>query len=93
MTLSIFIIAVLAVWRVSIIITADEGPFGMFEAIRGRIDPNQTSWLGRGVRCVGCVSVWVSLLAALILHSSLIEWFGLAGGALLVHRIVMKWVA
>ena len=85
-----FVIATLAIWRVSIVITADEGPFGMFEAMRSKIDPNQSTWLGRGLRCVGCVSVWVSLAAALLLQASALEWLGLAGGALAVHRIAMR---
>ncbi len=85
-----FAITVLAVWRVSLLITADEGPFSVLETLRSKIDPNQATWLGRGVRCVGCVSFWVSLAAALLLRASALEWLGMAGGALLVHRIAMR---
>jgi len=69
-------------------IALEEGPFGMIAAIRERIDPNQTSWLGRGVRCVACVSFWLSLLAALMIQASVLEWLGIAGGVLVIHRAV-----
>lgn len=85
-----FVIVVLAVWRVSVIIAQDEGPFSVFERVRGRIDPNQSTWLGRGVRCVGCVSFWVALVALILLDipNPIWVWLGVAGGAMLIHRIV-----
>ena len=90
MTALMFAVMTLAVWRVSFLIAQDEGPFSLIEKVRSRIDPNQSSWLGRGVRCVGCVSFWVSLAAALIVQASAWEWLGMAGGALLIHKAVTR---
>ncbi len=83
------VIVVLAVYRVSVLIAQDEGPFSVLERVRSKIDPNQASWIGRGLRCVGCVSFWVSLVAALGLNVDywLWLWLGVAGGVLLIHRI------
>ena len=90
MTALMFAVMTLAVWRVSFLIAQDEGPFSLIEKVRSRIDPNQSSWLGRGLRCVGCVSFWVSLAAALIVQASTWEWLGMAGGALLIHKAVTR---
>lgn len=84
------VIVILATYRVSVLIAQDEGPFSIFERVRGRIDPHQSSWLGRGMRCVGCVSFWVSLAAALLIGAAdwVWVWLGVAGGAMLIHRAV-----
>lgn len=86
MSIVILLIASLAVWRIARMITLEEGPFSVFSWIRGRIDPRQQSWVGRGLSCLACVSFWLAALAALILQASVIEWFGIAGGSLLIDR-------
>lgn len=78
----------LAVYRVAYLIAIDEGPFSVIEKMRSRIDPNQASWLGRGLRCVGCVSFWLALGAALLISGSWLDWLALAGGALVIHKAV-----
>lgn len=81
------ILATLATYRISYMIAQEEGPFGMLLAIRERIDPSQSSWLGRGVRCVACVSFWLSLLAAWMIQATALEWLGIAGGVLIIHKV------
>ncbi len=83
------VIVTLAVYRVSVLIAQDEGPFSVLEIARSHIDPNQSTWLGRGLRCVGCVSFWVSLVAAMAFNLDwwLWLWLGIAGGAMFIHRI------
>lgn len=78
----------LAVYRVAYLIAIDEGPFSAMETLRDRIDPNQKTWLGRGVRCMGCVSFWVALLAAILTGGSVLDWLAMAGGALALHKVV-----
>lgn len=78
----------LAVYRVSVIVAVDEGPFSLFAALRERVDPHQATWLGRGLRCVGCVSFWLSLIAALLIGGSILDWLALAGGVLVLHKAV-----
>jgi hypothetical protein len=86
MNLALLIVASFAVWRVSRLIALEEGPFSVFAWLRGRIDPNQQTWIGRGISCVPCISFWVALIAALLLQLSVTEWLGLAGAVLLINR-------
>jgi hypothetical protein len=88
MTALAFVVAVLATYRVSYLIAQEEGPFGIMAWLRGKIDPNQATWLGRGVRCVACVSVWIALIAALLIGATWGEWLAIAGGVLVIHKAV-----
>lgn len=88
MTPLAFLVAALAVYRVSYLIAQEEGPLSIIAKVRGKIDPDQDNWLGRGVRCVACVSFWVSLIIVLLIGASWLEWLGVAGGALVIHKAV-----
>lgn len=97
MTPFTFILAVMAAYRVATMLVKEEGPFSMFATIRGRIDPNQEKWTGRGLNCVLCVSVWTSLLVVLaILYlpveviNVIVFWLAVACGALLLNKWVNK---
>jgi len=61
----------------------------VFAKIRGVFDPNQRTWIGRGLNCVLCVSIWMAGLAALIVSASWIEWLAMAG-AIAVYREVIS---
>ncbi len=62
-----FVIAALAVYRISHLLALEEGPFEAFATLRGRFDPDQRTWLGRGLNCPLCVSYWVGWLGGLAL--------------------------
>lgn len=85
-----FVVLTLAVYRIAFALAFEEGPFGMLETMRNHIDPHQTTWLGRGARCASCISFWLAGLAALIVHATVWEWFGMAGGALVIHKAVNR---
>lgn len=89
MTVWQFALVTLAVYRVSRMITMEDGPLDVFAKIRGRIDPNQRTWIGRGLACVLCVSFWISGFAALIVGATWIEWLAMAG-AIVVYREVIS---
>lgn len=96
MTLTAF-----AVYRVAYLIANEEGPglpigarenwgMGLLARLRGLVDPRQSTYIGRGLRCVFCVSFWVGLLAALtypFIPFWLLLWLGLAGAVLFIHRL------
>lgn len=84
------LIASLAVWRVSRMITLEEGPFSAFAWLRGHVDARQQSWIGRGLGCLYCVSFWLALLAALVLQATIIEALGIAGGAVMLDRMTSR---
>lgn len=90
MTALLFLIAALAVYCVSYSIARLDGPFSVFAILRGHIDPHQKTWIGRGLNCVLCVSVWVALAVALLLQASVIEWLGLAGFTFVIDRLSLK---
>lgn len=60
-----FLMAALAVYRVSRMVTDEEGPWSAFTWLRSQ--PAPQTWLARGLECIMCVSFWVALPAALLL--------------------------
>jgi len=87
MTPFVFILAALAVFRVSWMITREEGPFAVFVTMREKIDPQQMTWIGRGLNCCNCVSVWIALVAALLIGGDwLLNWLGIAGAVLIFNK-------
>lgn len=60
MSILTFFLLSLGLWRVSKLITDEDGPFDIFANMRARL--SQSSWVGRGVRCIWCVSFWLGLL-------------------------------
>lgn len=93
-----FIIASFATHRLSVAIAEDEGPFSAFTRLRGRLDPDQKTWLGRGMNCVFCIGFWVALPIALYLGALGVYdpwlwplvWWGLAGAVMLIRRWEQK---
>lgn len=85
----VFVLATVAAYRVAYLVVRDEGPFSLFARIRGRIDANQRTWIGRGLNCLICVSFWMTLIVALLLQASLLEWLAMAG-AIVMWREVMN---
>lgn len=90
LTLWQFVLVVLAVYRVSRMLAIEDGPFDVFAKVRGKIDPNQQTWVGRGLVCVLCISFWLSGLAALIVSATWIEWLAMAGAIAVYHEVVSR---
>ncbi len=81
-----FALAALAVYRISRMITDEEGPFMVFSKLRGIAQP--TTWIGRGLECIMCVSVWVALPVAYYLGGDWpLTWLALSA----VTVIIRKW--
>lgn len=87
---------IMASYRLAYLVTREEGPLEIASRIRGRLDPDQKTWLGRGLNCALCVSFWTSLLMVIlwllpgIVSTVLIIWLAVAGGALLINRWMNK---
>lgn len=94
----LFVVGVLAVWREALMITEEEGPFSGLAILRDKIDPHQKTWVGRGIRCLWCVSFWMGLIYSLWvwyfgqlpLWAVPIWWSGLSGGAILLQNYSTK---
>ena len=58
--LTTFLLLALAVYRLSHMVTNEEGPFELFATLRDALGGNQqATWVGRGIVCILCVSFWV----------------------------------
>jgi hypothetical protein len=83
-----FILASLAVYRLSRMLTDEEGPFSVFTKLRGLAKPE--TWIGRGLACIICMSVWIALPFALWIDWTgdwWITWLALSG----VTVVIRKW--
>lgn len=93
-----FIIASLATHRIAVLVTEDEGPFSIFTRLRGALDPDQKTWLGRGMNCVFCVGFWAALPVAVFVTvlgyadawAWPLTWLGLAGAVVIIRRWEQK---
>ena len=86
-----FALAALAVYRLSRMITDEEGPFAIFNRLRGWFPP--TNWVGRGLECIMCVSVWVALIAALYIDQTWtmpVTWLALSAVTVLIRKWEQK---
>lgn len=56
---------VLAVWRLTSLVTREDGPGAIFARVRraaGAEDEGELSSLAQGITCGWCVSVWAAML-------------------------------
>lgn len=85
------LIAALAVYRLSRMIADEEGPFSIFQQLRGRFPP--TDWIGRGLECIMCVSFWVALPVALYIDGTWtapLTWLALSTVTVLIRKWEQK---
>ena len=81
-------VATLAVWRVTHLLQAEDGPFDLFFRLRRRLG---TSLLGKLLDCFYCLNVWIAAPAAWLIARDWPErlwlWPALSGAAILVERL------
>lgn len=90
-TTLLFIAAVLATYRLSLMVSKESGPMRMFRKLRGI--PNKKSSLKEGLACPLCTSVWFAApIAGYFIYLGLITphewplwWLAFSGGAVLLH--------
>jgi len=89
-----FVLAALAVWRVTHLLSAEDGPADIFVRLRRALGP---SFFGRLMDCFYCLSLWVALPTAFLLSRKpagiALAWLGLSGAACLLERINAQPVA
>lgn len=84
------ILASFACYRLSLLITQDEGPFSVFQKLRFyaggyNLAPNgePITNLGRGIICPLCVGLWIALPLAILINGfnwyTLVYWLAIAG--------------
>ncbi len=81
-------VGILAVWRLTHLVQAEDGPWDLVLRLRRRLGDG---FLGRLLDCFHCTSLWVALPFAVALGDSLLErfvlWPALSGGAMLAQRL------
>jgi len=81
------IIGILAVWRVTHMLSAEDGPLDIFVHVRRYLGEGI---LGNLMDCFLCLSVWVAAPAAAIIATDWKEgifmWLAMSGGAILLER-------
>lgn len=86
-----FLLTALAVYRVSFLMTEEDGPFHIFLRWRRFAWQKLPQWIGQGFSCFYCTSFWVSLLGSACVVRSLgvelvVVWLSLAAIVTLVMR-------
>jgi hypothetical protein len=83
-----FLLAVLAVWRVTHLFSKEDGPWDIMSRLRRGL---KDRFLGRLLSCFYCLSIWVGVPFALFIQGTVIEriivWLALSGAAVLLERI------
>lgn len=87
-----FALASLAVYRVSYMLTSEDGPFYAFSSMRKRLmewerKRGKPHWIIDGMHCILCVSVYASLLAALFVPRR--KWYDYFTTALALSGITL----
>ena len=84
-------IMLLAVWRVTHLIQAEDGPFDLIFKIRKLAGNN---FPGQLMDCFYCLSMWVALLPGFYFGAGwdqkIILWLALSGGAILIEKFSDK---
>ena len=83
------ILGVLAVWRITHLLQAEDGPWRITVRLRQRAG---AGFWGELLECFYCLSLWIALPLALLLGADwgerLLLWPALSAGAILLQRLV-----
>jgi hypothetical protein len=86
-----FLIAALAVWRVTHMLAREDGPWDMLLRLRRNVG---NGILKKLFSCFYCLSMWMALPFALFLNGSLSEtlvgWLALSGASILLERLTRE---
>jgi hypothetical protein len=86
-----FILATLAVWRLTHLLAAEDGPWNLIAKLRRLAG---SSVLGKLMDCFYCLSIWVGIpfcfYPAAGLQSRIITWLALSGAASLLHKLTTQ---
>lgn len=81
-------LGILCVWRLSHLLTAEDGPLGAFARLRLWAG---TGLLGELLDCFYCLSLWISALVLFLFQAPWKErvllWMACSAGAILLERL------
>lgn len=83
----LFVVSVLATWRITAMVAYESGPFRTLERLRRLLVVIR---LGRLVGCFHCLGLWIAAGVALIVYrwdlATVLVWLGLAGAVSIIER-------
>lgn len=83
-----FVLAVLATWRVTHLLSSEDGPGDLIVRLRARLGQGLA---GQLMDCFNCLSLWVAAPAAFFVSRKLLgwtfSWLALSGAACLLERL------
>src|SRR5688500_13648322 len=83
-----FLLAVLAVWRLTHLLAQEDGPWDVFRRLRSAVSRVPG---GRLLSCFYCLSLWVAIPAGWFVGETLVEqvaaWLAASGAAVLLERV------
>lgn len=86
-----FILATLAVWRVTHLLASEDGPADLVFRLRVKLG---SGFLGKLMDCFYCLSLWIAAPFALLVTrqaiSYLLVWLALSGAACLLERVTSE---
>jgi len=84
-------IGILAVWRITHLLQAEDGPWDIVVRLRRRAG---SGFWGKLLDCFYCLSLWIAFPVALALRDSWVHaallWPALSGGAILLERATAR---
>jgi hypothetical protein len=87
------LVAVLVLWRVTHLLNAEAGPFGMFSGLRRLAGGG---FLGQLLDCFYCLSLWLAIPLALLTGEGWVQqlllWPALSGAACLLEKATRRTV-
>lgn len=85
------VLSVLATWRVTHLLSSEDGPGDLIYHLRAKLG---SSFAGKLMDCFYCLSLWVAAPVALLvtLHFTdwVLAWLALSGGACLLERVTQE---
>jgi hypothetical protein len=85
------LLGVLCTWRLTHLLQAEDGPWDMSVRLRRAAGDG---FLGHLLDCFYCLSLWIALPVAWLVHSNAIDlamlWPSISGGAILLERCTAR---
>ena len=83
-----FLLAALAVWRLTHLLSKEDGPWDSMVRLRRALDDG---FFGAMLSCFYCLSIWIALPFSFFLNGTIVEriivWLALSGAAILMERM------
>lgn len=90
-SITALLVAILAVWRLTHLLSAEDGPGDVLVRFRRMMG---SGFFGQLLDCFYCLSLWIAAPLAWLLAASWVEramlWLALSGGAILLERATTR---